>query len=151
MRERGSGKGRFVKWEIVEPRGGDAHVLTVVGPVTVRFTLEIYELLPKGTHGIALFNHDRQLIWGWAAFDQEIAVGEHEFCYRFPMLPLRPGAYSWAVSLYDDLDEVDAWECMPELVIATENHQHRYDEWNGVLNIPSEFSMLRKPTQSSGA
>jgi hypothetical protein len=52
------------------------------------------------------------------------------------MLPLRSGPYAWHVSLYDDGIEIDAWECLPEMVIATKGLQHAHDRWNGVLNMP---------------
>jgi ABC-type polysaccharide/polyol phosphate transport system ATPase subunit len=155
---RGPGKkGRFLKWEITDPRGEDVHTLTTFGSVTVKFTVEITEGLKKAVHGIALYNHDRQLIWGWAAYNFEMRSGVHEFCYKFPILPLRPGPYAWLVSLYDDQVEIDVWDCMPEMIVATETRQHTYDHWNGVLNIPSEFSLLAKTetdpecTESPGA
>jgi ABC-type polysaccharide/polyol phosphate transport system ATPase subunit len=142
---RGPGeKGRFLKWEITEPSGDDPHTLTSFNPVTVKFTVEISGQLKKAVHGIALFNHDRQLIWGWAAYNFEMQPGMHEFSYKFPMLPLRPGPYAWLVSLYDDQEEIDVWECVPEMIVATETRQHTYDHWNGVLNIPSEFFVLPK-------
>jgi len=36
---------------------------------------------------------------------------------------------------------LDLWDCVPEMNIATEVLQHYDDEWNGVLNLPSEFSL----------
>jgi len=145
---RGPGtKARFLRWEIVGPRSEDPHILTEIAPTTIKFSLQIDEPLRKATHGIALYNHDRQLIWGWAAYNFELPAGLQEFHYSFPMLPLRPGPYSWLVSLYDDNLEVDVWECSPEMVIGTETHQHRYDEWSGTLNIPSDFRVLAGPSQ----
>jgi lipopolysaccharide transport system ATP-binding protein len=135
-------KGRFLKWEIAQPRSNDPHTLSHLGPTTIKFCVEIHEPLRKALHGIALFNHDRQLIWGWATREMDLAPGDHEFCYTFPMLPVRPGPYNWLVSLYNDQDEVDVWDCMPEMVVATEAQQHQFDNWNGVLNIPSDFSVL---------
>jgi lipopolysaccharide transport system ATP-binding protein len=143
--QRGSGaKGRFLKWEIADGRSDDLHILNTFGPVTVKFRVEIKTPLRKAVHGVALFNHDRQLIWGWAVYNFAVASGEHEFRYTFPMLPLRPGPYSWLVSLYEDQEEVDVWDCVPEMIVATETRQHQYDHWSGVLNIPSEFSVLPK-------
>ena len=55
---------------------------------------------------------------------------------------MRPGPYTWHVSLYDDGNLVDAWECLPEMIVATQNYQHQRDEWNGVLNVPCEFAVL---------
>jgi hypothetical protein len=110
-----------------------------VGPVTIKFTVQVNEYVHNGHHGAALFNSDRQLVWAWAGEKLRLDIGKHYFCYTFPMLPLRPGPYSWQVSLYEDADCVDAWDCLPEMTIAAENHQHQYDQWNGLLNIPTRF------------
>jgi lipopolysaccharide transport system ATP-binding protein len=143
-------KGRFLKWEIAEPRGEEPHTLSNLGPVTVKFTLELRQPVRRGHHGIALFNHDRQLIWGLATDGLDLPEGEHDICYTFPMLPLRPGPYAWLVSFFDEgTEEVDTWDCLPEMIVATKVYQHALDHWNGVLNIPSELSIFAKvePTQ----
>jgi lipopolysaccharide transport system ATP-binding protein len=134
-------KGRFLRWEIANAPGDGPHVLSTLSPVIIKFIVEISEPLQKAVHGIALYNHDRQLIWGWATGEMELLPGEHEFCYAFPMLPVRPGPYNWLVSLYNDLEEIDVWDCLPEMVVATDVHQHQFDNWNGILNIPSDFSV----------
>jgi lipopolysaccharide transport system ATP-binding protein len=139
-----SSKGRFLDWQIIEPANDQPHKLSTFGQVSVRFRLEVNEPLRNVTHGIALYNHERQLVWGRANYNFELSAGIHEFVYVFPMLPLRPGPYAWLVSLYDDQEEIDAWDCAPEMVIATPNRQHRVDHWNGVLNIPSEI-LLSSP------
>jgi len=134
-------KGRFLRWEIVQPNGEDPHVLNHVGPIAVRFTLDLSEPIRAGHHGIALYNHDRQVIWARSASVTDLEAREHEFRYTFPMLPLRPGLYSWALSLYDDGDEIDVWDAVPEMIVAAENHQHADDRWNGVLNLPSRLDI----------
>ena len=138
--ERGAGtKARFLRWEISEPRGDDPHVLTEIAPTTVKFTIEIREPVHKGHHGIALFNHDRQLIWAWSTDGVKLAVGQHHLCHGFPMLPVRPGPYAWQVSLYGDGHQLDVWEAVPEMIVATQSHQHQDDLWNGILNVPTRF------------
>jgi lipopolysaccharide transport system ATP-binding protein len=132
-------QGRFVRWEIVDSSGGEPHILKDLEPVTVRFTVEVHQPIRRGHHGIALFNHDHQLIWARGLDDLRLDVGEHGLRHTFPMLPLRPGPYFWQVSLYDEGREVDNWECLPEMIVATEVYQHPSDEWNGVLNMPSRF------------
>jgi ABC-type polysaccharide/polyol phosphate transport system ATPase subunit len=137
-------KGRFLRWEIVDPRGEDSRVLNNLEPVTVQFTVEVHQPVRKGHHGIALFNHDRQLIWARGLDDLRLDVGGHTLRHMFPMLPLRPGPYFWQVSLYDEGQEVDNWDCLPEMIVATEIHQHSADKWNGVLNIPARFEVNGK-------
>jgi lipopolysaccharide transport system ATP-binding protein len=141
--QRGSAtKGRFLKWEVAHPCGGDPHILTALGSVTIRFVVEVQQPIRRGHHGCALYSHERQLIWAWAAENLQLEIGKHDLCYTFPMLPLRPGPYAWQVSLYDEgTEEVDAWDCLPEMVVATETHQHQFDHWNGILNMPSRFEI----------
>src|SRR5712692_52327 len=55
-------KGRFLGWQIVGLDSEDAHTLNTLGPVTIRFALEIRQPVELGHHGIALFNNDGQLI-----------------------------------------------------------------------------------------
>jgi hypothetical protein len=42
--------------------------------------------------------------------------------------------------LYDEDKLVDDWACFPEMIVATDAFQHARDEWNGILNLPMEFS-----------
>ncbi len=138
-------KVHFLKWEILEPHGDSAHMLTSLDPVTVRFTLRVSNTVCRGHHGIALYNMDRQLLYGWAKDDVYMDPGVYSFNYTFPMLPLRPGAYAWVVSLYEDGELLDAWDCLPEMNIATPDYQHAKDEWSGILNVPSEFLIQHHP------
>ncbi|HYL64313.1 MAG TPA: polysaccharide ABC transporter ATP-binding protein [Candidatus Methylomirabilis sp.] len=137
-------KGRFVSWAIREPCGDDPHTLRILGPTVVQFTLQVNHPIENGMHGAALYNQDRQLIWAWSAQNLRLASGQYQFGYSFPMLPLRPGPYSWLVSLFEGHQELDVWECLPEMLVATENYQHQLDAWNGLLNIPSEFEVARR-------
>jgi len=130
-----------LRWEIAEPPTSQPHVLSSLGPVTVNFAVELAEPISSGEHGIALFNAERQLMWARAAQNLSLEPGVHVLSHTFPSLPLRPGAYQWQVSLWDNGEVLDLWDCTPEMSIATEIHQHYMDEWNGILNLPSEFSL----------
>jgi lipopolysaccharide transport system ATP-binding protein len=138
-----STKARFVNWRIQDAQPDLPNLLTTVGVVTVRFLIEVLAPVELGHHGIALFNSERQLMWAWATDHVQLEPGGHEFCYTFPTLPLRPGSYSWQVSLWENGQVVDLWDCMPEMIIATEVHQHPRDEWNGILNVPCELVIGR--------
>jgi hypothetical protein len=105
--------------------------------------LRLDKPVADGHHGIALFNHEHQLMWAWSVNHLQLPSGMHEFCYDFPSLPMRPGLYNWEVSLFEEDKEIDRWVCVPEMIIATEIHQHPDDQWNGILNLPCQFSAKR--------
>ncbi len=132
-------EGRFLKWEIAGAPPDQPHLLSTLGPVTVNFVVELAQPVSNGEHGIALFNSERQLMWAQAAQNLTLERGIHVFSHSFPTLPLRPGTYQWQVSLWDGGEMLDLWDCVPELNIATDLHQHPHDQWNGILNVPTSF------------
>jgi len=136
-----SGRGGFMRWEIVDSTPELPCQLSTLGPTTVRFLVKVARPIQHGHHGVALRGADGQLIWAWAANDVELEPGISQLRYTFPILPIRPGVYTWHVSLYEDGELVDAWECKPDMIVATEDHQHARDEWNGVLNVPCKFAV----------
>jgi len=131
----------FVDWEIIEPRADNPNLLTTTGPFRLKFVLRLSKPVLDGHHGIALFNHENQLMWGWAANHLQFAEGVHELEYSFPTMPLKPGLYNWQVSLFEYGQLIDVWTCLPEMSIATEIHQHLRDEWNGIVNVPCELNI----------
>ena len=137
-------KARFLRWQIHEEGSESLNLLTTLGAVTVRFTVEVLAPISHGHHGIALFNANRELMWAWATDHVNLDAGSHDFHYTFPTLPLRPGPYSWQVSLWENGEVVDLWDCAPDMIIATEVHQHARDEWNGILNVPCELVIGRR-------
>ena len=139
------GKAKFVRWEIAEPEGASPNVLSTLGAVTIRFQLDVRQAIRHGHHGIALYNADRQLMWGNSVDGLALEPGVHQLAYEFSMLPVRPGPYTWLVSLYDDEGEVDKWEGVPEMIVTAESHQHPRDEWGGVLNLPARLRIDEAP------
>ncbi len=109
QRESRDAGSRFVSWDIVEPKSDPSNYLTTTGPFTLRFLLQLKTSLQRGHHGIALWSTDGQLMWAWAAENLRAGEGTHELAYSLPCLPLRPGAYRWQVSLYDDRALLDNW------------------------------------------
>ncbi len=89
---------------------------------------------------MALYNHNREIVWGRAIDGLKLEIGRHELRHAFPILPLRPGLYSWFVSFWEQSDLVDTYECVPELCVVTDSHQHPDDRWNGILNFPVPFT-----------
>jgi len=134
-------RGYFTGWEITNPQNPSPHSLDFVGPVTVRFMLKLVEPIKHGIHGITLYNAERQLLWGWAAFELDLEPGVHDLVYQFPMLPLKPGIYTWMVSFWDREELIDMGDLAPEFHVVTPSFQHPRDEWSGLLNLPSEFTV----------
>ena len=66
----------------------------------------------------------------------QLAQGKHDVQLSFPVLPLRPGAYSVYLSIHDDREHNYNWTLVPALVIEGTPLTHFMDEWAGVLNIP---------------
>jgi lipopolysaccharide transport system ATP-binding protein len=133
-------KARFLSWEITDPCEEGPHVLSTLGPVTLKFSLEVAESVQDGHHGVTLFNSERQMIWGAAANNLQLAPGAHEFVYELSGLPIKPGVYTWMVSLWEEGERLDLWNCLPEMLVATRPLAHPSDEWAGILNIPYQFS-----------
>ena len=135
-------KSRFLKWQLASPaETANPYQLDSLGEVTVRFDLRLIDALHRGHHGVALFSANRELIWGRAIDGLRLAPGLHRISYPFPCLPLRPGPYFWQVSLWQEHELFDLWDCLPEMIVATPNLQHPRDEWSGLLNIPSEVRL----------
>lgn len=132
----------FVAWSLLGPHPQRTNVLCDWGPVTVRFTLKVNRPIRGGHHGVALFAGDGQLVWGTDASNLAFAPGAYDLVYKLPALPLRPSAYFWRVSLYDEKGLVDAWDCLPALIVATNPVTHSRDEWAGILNMPYEFTLI---------
>jgi hypothetical protein len=132
---------RFLRWEIAKASPEQRHILSTVGPVRVNFVLELSEPVRRAEYGIALFNPERQLMWARGEQITSLAPGVHVFSHRFESLPLRPGPYQWQVSIWEGGVMLDLWDCIPDMVIATEVHQHYMDEWNGALNLPTQFQL----------
>jgi lipopolysaccharide transport system ATP-binding protein len=134
-------KAQFQSWEIVEPRGERSNIFNSFGPLVLKFTVLVNRPIRKVHHGIVLYDSDRRLLWGTGFDGLELQMGTHEFIYRLPALPLRPGSYNWYVTLLDQEDWIDRWDCVPELQVTTKPVTHRLDEWAGFLNIPCALSV----------
>jgi len=149
--QRGTGtEAQFLRWEIAEPRTEERHTLRTMDGVTVKFAVELARPVQGGHYGIALFNAERQLMWARADQNVTLEEGLHYLSHSFASLPLRPGAYQWQVSLWDGREMLDLWDCLPEMTIATDVQQHHMDEWNGILNLPSEFSYVAGEERAAG-
>jgi lipopolysaccharide transport system ATP-binding protein len=135
-------KAHFQSWEIVDSRGKGSNVFNSFGQLVLKFTVVVDLPIWKVHHGIVLYDSDRRLLWGNGFDGLDLQAGTYQFVYKLPTLPLRPGSYNWYVTLLDEHDWIDRWECVPDLQITTKPVTHRLDEWAGFLNIPCTFSAI---------
>jgi lipopolysaccharide transport system ATP-binding protein len=140
-------KARFIHWEIAGRRNAQPNVLDTPGPLTLRFGVDVRSPLLHAHQGIGLYDSDRRLLWGTAVKEFQLDPGVQQFVYHLPDLPVKPGAYSWHVTLWDEDELVDSWECVPDMLVSTKPVTHWLDEWAGILNIPSQFSVIPFETE----
>lgn len=133
----------FLSWEILEPRQEKTNVLDTLSKFKIRFLIKANKPLHNCHHGISLYNNENQLMWGTATVNISLEEGEHELVYELPSLPLKPSAYFWRVSFYDDNGLVDVWDAVPELIVATAPVTHFIDEYAGIINMPYNFYIKR--------
>lgn len=133
---------QFLSWRIQSDTAeDDPHVLDTTGPFQLRLRVRVKDKIDSGLHGIALWNAEDVLIWGYAVQNLTLEPGVHDLVYEFPTLPVRPGIYRFHFSLWDGAKLVDEWYGVPELIVATQPLTHFADEWAGILNVPPTFSL----------
>jgi lipopolysaccharide transport system ATP-binding protein len=135
------GAAQFIRWKLSGANRTSDYILPSDGETTVSFLLRVNHPLHGVHHGIGLYDQNQQLLWGNARDGVTLEPGFHEFRYTLPVLPLRPGVYSWRVSIYDAGVRVDDWECTPQMQVVTLPVTHYRDEFAGFLNIPSKLDI----------
>ena len=134
-----SGKAQFESWGIIDPPHEEPHTLGLHGPLTIRFVVHAATHLHRLHHGIALYDSERHILWGTGSNGLHLEPGLNELTYQLSGLPVKPGIYTWRVTLFDEFGPIDDWDCVPEMKVATEPVGHWLDEWAGLLNIPYAF------------
>jgi lipopolysaccharide transport system ATP-binding protein len=134
---------RFLSWRIADRPMDESNILDGFASVTFEFSLAVGRHISDGTHGVALFNSEQQLVWATSVSDLKLTNGIHVLRLTLPSLPLRPGIYHWDVSIWEDGRCCDRWACIPEMIVGTKPMTHPNEGWQGLLNIPGEFTVDR--------
>jgi lipopolysaccharide transport system ATP-binding protein len=143
-------RARYLAWKLENASPENAHMISVLESAGFQLTLDVREKVTAGYGGFEIFDLEGKLIWSGSSYDQgrgdlPLEPGRYAFSYRLPMLPLKPGAYRLHASFYDREGSklLDDWWANPELVISLPPSSHSQDEWQGVLNLPCEFSIRK--------
>ena len=141
---------RFLSWSLAGAAAETAHTVSTLESVEFRLMLDVREPIKAGYGGFEIFDWEGKLIWSGASHDQgrgdlPLGPGKYALSYRLPLLPLKPGAYRLHASFYEREGSrlLDDWWAMPELVLAMPPSSQAQDEWQGVLNLPCEFSIRK--------
>ncbi len=137
------GDGRcFLKWSIC---GHDNILRDGLRDVTFHCQVQLQKPVVQGHFGLKIFNDSGVLMVGWGIDNVDINSGAQEILLRVPLLPLRPGAYSVIVTLYNRGNNltgghlIEDWNAQPPLVVDTKPLSHPQDRWAGILNLPAEL------------
>jgi ABC-type polysaccharide/polyol phosphate transport system ATPase subunit len=137
----------FVRWSIC---GQGNVVRDGLREVIFHFHVRLREPVEEGHFGLVLWTDANIVMAGWGFDNISIPAGEQEITVRVPSLPLRPGAYVVATSIYNRGNNlsgghlIEQWAGLPPLVIDTPPLSHPQDRWAGFLNLPADFTVVTK-------
>ncbi len=134
-------KAKCTRWELGESEDSNSHVLRSMGPVQVKFRVEIGEPLTMVHVGISLHSAENVLMWGTAHNLDSLGPGVYEFVYDLAVLPVKPGAYRWRFVLCDEFKVLEFWDCSPDFLIDTEPLGHLDEQWAGILNLANDLAI----------
>jgi homopolymeric O-antigen transport system ATP-binding protein len=132
--DRNNTDAEFIGWCIPTANAERNNMIVSHDSVSIRFSIKVNKRLGNAHHGILLYDNSNQIIWSAGADNLVLEPGIREFYYDFPSLPLRPGKYSWFVSLWNNGSQIEELHCYPPLIIATPSYMHPSDHLQGVLN-----------------
>jgi hypothetical protein len=134
----------FQRWEL----GGQGNILRDgFSEVTFQIQARLAEPISQGHLGFGILNESNVIVVGWAFDGVQLDAGPQEISLKLPMLPLRPGVYTLACSLFNRGNNltggqlVDHWYATPPLTVDTTPLTHPQDRWAGVLNVPAELEI----------
>ncbi len=137
-----NGHSAFLSWEIA----GSANVVKDgLKPLTLVLSLFLRDAVNNGHLGLHVINSDNAMLASWGFDGLSLTAGEVELALEVPTLPLRPGVYTLACSLFKNGTNltggtvVAQWHASPSLIVEAAELSHPQDEWSGLLNLPARL------------
>ncbi len=130
----------FLTWEIADTDVGDtankSHMLLQEAPFSAEFMFRLDKPISQPKYLLSLLAPDGKRVGGWEMFEAPLPAGTHKLCCEFPYMPVRPGVYTWSISLWDAGKRIDRATLHPEFVVATKDHSQLRESVAGILNVP---------------
>ena len=137
-----NGHSSFLSWEI---EGSGNVVKDGLQPFTIVIAVRLKEPIKNGHLGIHVASSDNAMLASWAFDSLSFEPGVVELALEVPSLPLRPGVYTLACSLFKNGNNltggsvVDQWQASPSLIVEATELSHPQDQWSGLLNLPARL------------
>lgn len=137
----------FVRWSTGNTHDPACYQVYSRDPVNLAFLLSVKEPVEQAYFGIAFYSAEGQLVWAMRSEDadkgfQDLTPGDYEVNFSLPTLPLRPGHYRLQVSVNSKLKQYDVWDVEPNLEVLAKNESGLPVRWQGIMNMPGEFSIM---------
>ena len=135
----------FERWTLAN---GGHTVRDADGRVVFRVALRLDEPISLGHLGVSVCNDQDTVMVGWAFEPVSFAPGSHVLDVHVPRLPLRPGLYRLAFTLFDRGSNltggtlVDRWAAQPWLHLDVPPLSHPQEQFAGVLNVPAALTQV---------
>lgn len=137
----------FLRWSIC---GQGNVVCDGLREVVFHFHVRLREPVVQGHFGFVITTDASTVLAGWGFDNISIPSEEQEITVRVPFLPLQPGVYTIACSIFDRGNNltggklIEQWYGLPPLIVDTPPLSHPQDRWAGALNLPARFEVMAK-------
>ncbi len=148
----GSGEVTIESVALLGP-GGVAQLFRTGDALTIRLSFSAVHPIARPIFGIGIRNGDGTLVTGpntrMCGYPVDTIDGEGILEYRVARLPLLPGTYSVAVSVYDDamITAYDHWEDCASFVVLDDGTGERF----GAVSLGAEWRLARSPVPTQPA
>lgn len=133
----------FLAWDI----DGRSNVLEDgLSPFKLNISMSLREKIQNGHLGVHIVTSDNSIVTSWGFDGLALNPGVVTFVLDLPSLPLQPGVYGLACSLFNGGNNVtggklvDKWYGNPAFIVEAAELAHPQDQWAGILNLPGRLT-----------
>ena len=137
----------FLSWYLNE--GGNV-ITDGLSPASLVLSIRLYEEVNDAHLGVHILDQENAMLASWGFDGLTLPSGVVDLKLGIPALPLSPGVYTLAASLFKDGNNltggrlVDRWQAHPSLIVQAREVSHPQDEWSGVLNLPAKLETVSR-------